>query len=189
MVSTSSTQPTPSAVAVIERPSSDHPAYWPLFDHYRKTGQSATRALALLAGEWDVELLGPLPSERTARHWAQVDAWDDKIREAVDANWEQYHRRVGTQLQTAAPLAVRTLEQVLSGEYPEPKMASAAVRAALAILDMVGFRKDILSPEAIGGAATRGVQGQAIALIKGMTPEQILQRRRLALAAQEPETV
>ena len=39
--------PTPSAVAVIERPSSDHPAYWPLFAHYRETGQSATRALAL----------------------------------------------------------------------------------------------------------------------------------------------
>src|SRR4051812_10660263 len=116
MVATS-LNPKSSAVAVIERPSSDHPAYWPLFDHYRKTGQSATRALALLAEEWDVEVLGPLPSERTARHWAQVDAWDDKIREAVDAHWEQYHRHVGTQLRTAAPLAVRALEQVLSGEY------------------------------------------------------------------------
>jgi hypothetical protein len=180
----SSTQPTPSAVAVIERPSSDHPAYWPLFDHYRQTGQSATRALALLAEEWDVEVLGPLPSERTARHWAQVDTWDDKIREAVDAHWQEYYRHIGTQLRTTAPLAVRTLELVLSGEYPEPKMASAAVRAAIAVLDMVGFRKDSLSPEVVAETTARREQERAIELIRGMTPEQILQQRRESLAAE-----
>jgi len=173
-----------STVTVIERPSSDHPAYWAVFDHYRNTGQSATRALAALAEEWDVDVLGPLPSERTARHWAHVDAWDDKIREAVDAHWEKVHRRVGTQLQTAAPLAVRTLMLVLTGEYPEPKMASAAVRAALAVLDMVGFRKDSLSPEVTEAANARNEQEQARKLVEAMTPEQVLQRRREALAAQ-----
>jgi len=179
---TSSTKPAPSGVAVIEQPSSDHPAYWPLFDHYRKTGQSATRALALLAEEWDVEVLGPLPSERTARHWAQVDAWDERIREAVDANWEHYHRHVGTQLRTTAPLAVRTIELVLSGEYPEPKMASAAVRAALAVLDMVGIRKDSLSPEVLETTNARHEREQALELIRGMTPAQVLQRRAAARA-------
>jgi hypothetical protein len=88
-MSASPTIPAMTAVAVIEHPISDHPAYWPLFDHFRQTGQSATRALALLAQELDVEVLGPLPSERTARHWALHDAWDDRIREAVDANWVQ----------------------------------------------------------------------------------------------------
>jgi hypothetical protein len=171
---------------VIERPSSDHPAYWPLFDHYRKTGQSATRALAALSEEWDAEVLGQLPSERTARHWALHDAWDDKIREAVDAHWVQFHHRVGTQLQTAAPLAVHTLKQVLSGEYPEPKMASAAVRAALAVLEMTGFRRDSLSPEAIGATNAQIEQERARKLVEGMSPEQVLQRRREALASQKP---
>jgi hypothetical protein len=129
-------------------------------------------------------VLGSLPSERTARHWAQVDTWDDRIREAVDANWEQYHRHVGTQLRTTAPLAVRTLEQVLSGDYPEPKMASAAVRAALAVLDLVGFRKDSLNPEVIAATAARREKEQAVALARGMTPEQIIELEMEEMAAE-----
>ena len=187
-MSASPTNSAPSAVAVVAGPSSDHPAYWPLFAHYRESGQSATRALGLLAEEWDGDVLGPLPSERTARHWALHDAWDDTIGEAVEANWQLYHHRVGSQLQTAAPLAVRTVEQVLSGEYPEPKMAAAAVRAALAVLEMVGFRKDSLSPEAMGATNAQVEQDRARELVEGLTPAQVLQRRRHALAAQHQDT-
>jgi hypothetical protein len=176
----STSNPVASAVAAIDRRSSDHPAYWPLFARYRDTGQSATRALALLAEEWDEEILGPLPSERTARHWAQVDAWDDTIRDAVDASWVQYHRHVGAQLKTSAPLAVRTLEQVMSGEYPEPKMASAAVRAALAVLDVVGFRKDSLAPEGTEAEYSRYLRET----IGKMTPEELLQLEAAELAAE-----
>ena len=40
---------------------------------------------------------GPLPSARTARHWAQVDAWDAKIEEAIAAS-VTYHAYVEMQL-------------------------------------------------------------------------------------------
>ena len=67
-------------------------------------------------------------------------------------------------------------------------MASAAVRAALAVLDMTGFRKDSLSPEAIGATNVRIEQERAWELVKGLTPEQVLQRRRQSLAAQHQDT-
>ena len=70
----SSTKPATSALTVIERRRSDHPTSEPLFANYQMTGQSATRALTLLSEEWDVGVLGPLFCERTAWHWAQVDA-------------------------------------------------------------------------------------------------------------------
>jgi hypothetical protein len=120
-------------------PSSTHPAYWPLFAHYRQSGQSATRALALLAENWDEDAQGPLPSERTARHWAQVDAWDDKIDEAVAASVIPYHAYVETLALLSAADAVRTLNQVINGEYPQPKLAHAATRAAVAILEHAGY--------------------------------------------------
>ena len=69
----SSTKPASSSEAVSKHPSSDHPAYWPLFAHYQASGRSATRALALLAEGWDEDVQGPLPSERAARYWARVD--------------------------------------------------------------------------------------------------------------------
>jgi hypothetical protein len=144
------TQPSPRAgsLALTHQPASQHPAYWPLFDAYAASAQNATRALAVLAEQWDVEVLGPLPSERTARHWAKADAWDRMILDAVDANWEHYHRQVSIELRMTAPLAVNTIRQVLAGTYPEPKMASAAVRAALDVLTRCGIGKDSLIPTA-----------------------------------------
>jgi hypothetical protein len=49
-------------------------------------------------------------------------------------------------------------------------MASAAVRAPLCVLNVVGFRKDGLSPEVIAATTMRREEGQAIALIRDMTP-------------------
>ena len=63
-------------------------------------------------------------------------------------------------------------------------MASAAVRAALAVLDLVGFRKDSLSPEVIAATAMRREEEQAIALVRGMTPEQILELEIEEMAAE-----
>lgn len=134
------------SLAVIQEPMSQHPAYLPLFDAYAASGRSATRALAMLAEQWDVSVLGPLPSERTARHWAKVDAWDRKILDAVDANWERYHRQITIELRTTAPLAVNAIRQVLAGTYPQPKMASAAVRAALDVLNRCGIEKVPIVP-------------------------------------------
>jgi hypothetical protein len=128
-----------SAKAVRKHPSSTHPAYWPLFAHYREAGQSATRALALLAENWDEELHGPLPSERTARHWAQVDQWDAKVEEAIAASVTPYHAYVEMQLLMEAAESVRTLNRVINGEYPQPRLAHAATRAALATLERAGF--------------------------------------------------
>jgi hypothetical protein len=134
-----STKPAASAGAVSASPSSTHPAYWPLFAHYRESGQSATRALALLAQNWDEELQGLLPSARTARHWAQVDGWDARIDEAVDASVIPYHAYVETLALINAADAVRTLNQVINGEYPQPRLAHAAVRAAGVVLERAGF--------------------------------------------------
>jgi hypothetical protein len=47
----------------------------------------------------------------------------------------------------------------------------------------VGFRKDSLSPEAIEGVAERRERVRAFKLIDGMPPEQIIERRKAALAA------
>jgi hypothetical protein len=102
--------------------------------------------LAVLAEQWDVDVLGPLPSERTARHWSQVDDWDQMILDAVDANWAHYHRQVGIELRMTALLAVNTIRQVLAGTYPQPKMASAAVRAALDVLTRCGIDKETVLP-------------------------------------------
>jgi hypothetical protein len=124
---------------VSERASSDHPAYWPLFAHYRESGQSATRALALLAKDWDEDERGPLPSARTARHWAKVDNWDAKIEEAIAASVIPYHAYVETLALLNGADAVRTLVQVMNGEYPQPRLAHAAIRAAGAILEHAGF--------------------------------------------------
>ena len=134
-----STNPAPSARAMSKRPSSVHPAYWPLFAHYRESGQSATRALVLLAQNWDEEERGPLPSARTARHWALVDDWDAKIEEAIAASVIPYHAYTDIQLLKASVEAVATLNRVINGEYPQPKLAHAAVRAAVAVLEHAGF--------------------------------------------------
>lgn len=92
---TSSMMPVMSTIAMIEQPSSDHPAYWPLFADYQRSGQSATHALVLLARNWDEEVQGPLPSTRTARHRAQVDAWDAKVEETVAATVVRYDANIG----------------------------------------------------------------------------------------------
>ena len=128
-----------SAVTVIERASSDHPAYWPLFALYQQSGQSATRALAVLAQDWDEDVQGPLPSARTARHWAQVDAWDAKHEEAVADSVVPYHAYVNVLLLRAGAEAVDTLVRVMNGEYPQPKLAHAAMRAAVAVLVHCGY--------------------------------------------------
>lgn len=136
---TASPKSATSAKAVSQHPSSTHPAYWPLFAHYRESGQSATRALALLAENWDEAVQGPLPSARTARHWAQNDKWDAKIAETIAASVVPYHAYVETLLLMEAAGAVRTLDQVINGEYPQPKLAHAAIRAAVATLGRAGF--------------------------------------------------
>jgi hypothetical protein len=136
---TSSTNPATSTGAKSEHPSSDHPAYWPLLAHYQRGGQSATRALALLAQNWDEDVQGPLPSVRSARHWAQVDAWDARIDEGIAALVIPYHAYVETLLVMNAADVVRTLVQVMNGEYPEPRLAHAATRAAVAVLEHAGF--------------------------------------------------
>ena len=128
-----------SANAVRKHPSSTHPAYWPLFAHYREAGQSATRALALLAENWDEELQGPLPSARTARHWALVDRWDAKVEEAIAASVTPYHAYVEMQLLMEAAEAVRMLDRVINGKYPQPRLAHAAIRAAVVTLERAGF--------------------------------------------------
>jgi hypothetical protein len=124
---------------VSKHPSSTHPAYWPLFAHYREAGQSATRALVLLAENWDEAVQGPLPSARTARHWALVDEWDAKIEEAIAASVTPYHAHVETQLLKAGVEAVETLNRVINGEYSQPRLAHAAIRAAVAVLERAGF--------------------------------------------------
>jgi hypothetical protein len=63
-------------------------------------------------------------------------------------------------------------------------MASAAVRAALSLLNVVGFRKDGLSPEVLAATAMRREEEQAIALIRGMTPEQIIEMEMEEMAAE-----
>jgi hypothetical protein len=134
---------------VREHPSSTHPAYWPLFAHYREAGQSATRALALLAENWDEEQ-GPLPSARTARHWAQKDEWDAKFEETIAASVTSYHAYVEMQLLMEAAEAVETLNRVMYGEYPQPRLAHAAIRAAVVTLERAGF-----GPPGRGPKATR----------------------------------
>src|SRR5829696_7769208 len=113
----SSTQPATSAGAVSKQPSSDHPAYWSLFAHYQQSGQSATRALALLAQNRDEDVEGPLPSARTARHWAKVDGWDTKIEEVISASVIPCHAYVETLALKNAADAVRTLNLVINAEY------------------------------------------------------------------------
>jgi hypothetical protein len=61
-------------------------------------------------------------------------------------------------------------------------MASAA---ALSVLDVVGFRKDSLSPEVIAATEARREEEQAIALIRDMTPEQIMELQMEELAAEK----
>jgi hypothetical protein len=97
------------------------------------------RALALLAENWDEELQGPLPSARTARHWAKVDGWDARIEEAIAASVTPYHAHVETQLLKAGLEAVETLNRVINGEYPQPRLAHAAIRAAIAVLEHAGY--------------------------------------------------
>ena len=122
-LSVSSTKPATCAVAVIEQPSSDHLAHWPLFAHYRQTGQCATHALALLAKNWDEAVQEPLPSARTARHWARVDGWDRKIEEAIAASVVRYHASVDMQLLRSGVRAVDTLNRVRNGEFTDPRLA------------------------------------------------------------------
>jgi hypothetical protein len=128
-----------SAKAVSKHPSSTHPAYGPLFAHYREAGQSATRALALLAKNWDEDAQGPLPSARTARHWALVDGWDAKVEADIAASVTPYHAYVEMQLLKAGVEAVATLNRVINGEYPQPRLAHAVIRAAVATLERAGF--------------------------------------------------
>jgi hypothetical protein len=68
----------------------------------------------------------------------------------------------------------------LSGEYSEPQMVSAAVRAALAVLDVVGFCKDSLAPEVAEAEYSRFVRET----IGKMTPEEILKLESAELAAE-----
>jgi hypothetical protein len=133
---------------VSQHPSSNHPAYWPLFAHYQESGQSATRALALLAKNWDEEVQGPLPSARTARHWAQVDDWDAKVEEAIADSVISYHAYTDMQLLKTSVEAVATLNRVINGEYPQPRLAHAAIRAAVATLERAGFGPPGRSPKA-----------------------------------------
>jgi hypothetical protein len=46
--------------------------------------------------------------------------------------------------------AVETLNRVMNGEYPQPRLAHAAVRAAVAVLEHCGF-----GPPRRGGRTTR----------------------------------
>jgi len=136
---TSSTKPATSAVAVIGQPSSDHPADWPLFTHYPASGRFATRALARLAEEWDEDVQGPLPSARTARHWARVDGWDAKIQEAIEISVLEYRAYVQTQLLTSALDAIHALNRVANGEFSDSKLANAMGRAAVLALNAAGY--------------------------------------------------
>src|SRR5262249_25457297 len=136
---TSSHAATPSAVTVLDNPSSNHPAYWPLYSHYKKAGRSATRALALLSEEWDVELLGPLPSERTARHWADVDEWAELAQIALEETVRGVRAYVEMQLLKAALEATETLTRIARGEFSNAAAGEAARRAAVAALIAAGF--------------------------------------------------
>ena len=135
----SSTNPAMSAKAVSERPSSDHPAYWPLFAHYRASGRSATRALARLAEAWDEDVQGPLPSDRTARHWARVDGWDAMIQEVIETAVVAYRAYLETQLLTSALEGIHALNRVTHGEFSDSKQANAMVRAAVVALNAAGY--------------------------------------------------
>jgi hypothetical protein len=136
---TSLPKPPTSAVAIIEQPSSEHPAYWPLFAHYQASGRSATRALALLAHEWDEEMFGPLPSERTARHWARVDGWDAMIQAAIETSVVEYRAYVEMQLLTSALEGIHALNRVAHGEFSDSRLANAMVRAAVVALNAAGY--------------------------------------------------
>ena len=128
-----------SDAAASAPPSSTHPAYWPLFAHYCEAGQSATRALALLAKGWDVDERGPLPSARTARHWAHVDAWDARDEAAVAAAVPAYRNYVEMRLLAACPGAVDSLLEVIHGRFTDPRVANATARAAFGVLARCGF--------------------------------------------------
>ena len=135
----SSPKPAASYEAVSTHPSSDHPAYWPLFTHYRASGRFATHALARLAEEWDEDVQGPLPSARTARHWARVDGWDAKIQEAIEISVLEYRAYVEMQLLTSALEGIHALNRVVHGEFSDPRLANAMVRAAVVALNAAGY--------------------------------------------------
>ena len=82
---------------------------------------------------------GPLPSGRTARHWAKVDGWDAKINEAITASVIPYNAYIEMLVLVRGAEAVETLNRVMNGEYPQPKLAHAAVRAAVAVLEHCGY--------------------------------------------------
>ena len=96
---------------------------------------------------------GPLPSARTARHWAQVDGWDAKIEEAIAASVVPYHAYVEMLLLLGGAEAVETLNRVMNGEYPQPKLAHAATRAAVAVLEHCGY-----GPPSRSTSSSRGVR-------------------------------
>ena len=59
--------------------------------------------------------------------------------EAIVASVTRYHAHVETQLLKAGVEAVETLNRVVNGEYPQPRLAHAAIRAAVATLERAGF--------------------------------------------------
>jgi hypothetical protein len=134
-----SRKPVASAGAGRRTHRSTHPADWPLVAHYRESGQSATRALALLAQNWDEEVQGPLPSARTARHRAKVDGWDAKIQEAIATAVVEYRAYLETQLLTSALEGIHALNRVTHGEFSDSKQANAMVRAAVVALNAAGY--------------------------------------------------
>jgi hypothetical protein len=124
---------------------------------------------------------------------ASVDAWDDKIPGAVDASVFHYHVYVDMQLLNAGLEAVHAPARVMNRELPDPTMATAAVRAALAVFDLVGFCKDSRSPvvmeaacglhmrETLSNDEDRKDAGQSCGLGRGCTRnawDEVRQRRQ-----------
>jgi hypothetical protein len=165
-------------------PNRRHPAYEAVFEAYLRSGTSVRRAIKLIEEMWDPNLYGAdIPSEGTIRLWAKEDDWEPICRAYALQNKPRIRQAINADILLTMPDMLNVVRDVAHDTNPEhAKINSVRMGAARTFLQFGGA--GILENRQ-GDMPEYDIEGQeAVARIRGMTPEEVLDAETKELAGE-----
>jgi hypothetical protein len=170
-------------IPVPDVPNRRHPAYEVAFEAYLVAGGHVSRALALVSEMWDPDLYGAeLPTAKSLRVWVREDNWIAIQRDWATKNRKKIRESLNADILLRMKGALDVVTDIMHDTEGDPKTNSVRLGAANRMLTLGAAG---VQETRYGDLPEYDIESrEAVARVRSMSPEQILEVESAELAAE-----